>query len=589
MTSVTKSLGNLIWPTPRDNSPHRPHNYIHPIMQRNPASYVESKTVLDWAAAGASLASAASQFFELSVKLGSQCTAVDRKLSDLVTLIDESLYLLQAILDNQLTGACLALSSARNRLAYSILHLPHEIISNIFSAFVYDPRDSLQPSVIKMDDRVELIYRHLHTLLGVCTAWRKIGLSCRALWSVIPFVDPFDGRQRILVTELSLQRAGIRGLHLAASLLGFPFPRLQILKGHMHRFSTINVWSNSDSYGINEILEMLLENGDSNVSKLSLRQGHPSDSVHEGESLSDRFDVRLSGLLKSLSVLRVDNLIFDWEKTAFSNHLVELWISNVVLHGPSEIHLLLKSLSSAPELCDLKLISVQGVLDDGAGPIDKISFPKLKSLHLESLPFNFLEMILHVIVPGSHHLTLNPCDEINYNYPPDNVIEVEVICQLLRGIKVHKLILSMEEEGFWGTARGLRKMLKSVPTLKSLALNFYDIDRDMMMALTPKTQSGRPTQYGNFPKLELLEIYCATFPMQLGDIKLGFKALLKLHNLQKMVLGGSLQGSDDQEGHLLDESYEFVTWLRSNISEFHLCLDPEYVPELLVLWELWDV
>ncbi|CUA74760.1 hypothetical protein RSOLAG22IIIB_05700 [Rhizoctonia solani] len=519
-------------------------------MQRNPASYVESKTVLDWTAAGASLASAALQFFELSVKLGSQCTTVDRKSSSLVTLIDESLHLLQAILDNQLTGARLALSSARNRLAYSILHLPHEIISNIFSAFVYDPRDSFQPSVIKMDDRVELIYRRLHTLLGVCTAWRKIGLSCRALWSVIPFVDSFDGRQRILATELSLQRAGIKGLHLAASLSGSPFPRLQILKGHMHRFSTINVWSNSDSYGINEILEMLLENGDSNVSKLSLRQGHPSDSVHEGESLSD---------------------------------------SNVVLHGPSEIHLLLKSLSSAPELCDLKLISVQGVLDDGAGPIDKISFPKLKSLHLESLPFNFLEMILHVIVPGSHHLTLNPCDEINYNYPPGNVIEVEVICQLLRGIKVHKLILSVEEEGFWGTARGLRKMLKSVPTLKALALNFYDIDRDMMMALTPKTQSGRPTRYGNFPKLESLEIYGATFPMQLGDIKLGFKALLKLHNLQKMVLGGSLQGSDDQEGHLLDESYEFVTWLRSNISEFHLCLDPEYVPELLVLWELWDV
>ncbi|CAE6510812.1 unnamed protein product [Rhizoctonia solani] len=551
----------------------------------------ESTLIEDWEAAGASLANAASRFFDLSVLLDSHITSVDRKSSNLVTRIDSSLSFLKTTLNRQVTGTHLALANARKKLTCSVLQLPDTVLSDIFLAFVYDPHVDSGTSVMNMNNHVELIYRRLHTLLGVCRTWRNIGISYGALWAVVPVIDPFDGYQRILSTELSLQRAAAKSLHFAASISCSCLTRYRALKGHMHRFNTINIWSRSDSMkGITELLRMSLTNRAPNLSKLSIRNGsHPDpDNDFFQRSLNDWLGTQLPVLLNPLSVIRLDNIGLDWARARFSRNLVELWISNITLADRSQVILFLDSLCSAPALRDLKLVDVEAILEDEDGSIsgdeslNEVSFPKLQSLHLESLPFDFLKFLFETIAPGSYCLTLKPGDEIRYDYPSDEEIDDEDIFELLKSTTIHRLILSGSEEGFWDTADGLRSILESVVTVKSLTLNHYNIDHSILKALkAPKSRSGK------FPNLDTLEIYGAVFTFELDDLKPEFKRVLQSHPLQRMVLGGYCRppSADD---YSLDEDQELVAWFENRVPNFHLCSDPDYLPER-PNWQLWDV
>ncbi|KAG8738978.1 hypothetical protein FRC11_001015, partial [Ceratobasidium sp. 423] len=223
---------------------------------------------------------------------------------------------------------------------------------------------------------------------------------------------------------------------------------------------------------------------------------------------------------------------------------------NIVLDALSEVALLLGLFSSACELRDLKIISIQAILEeDEAISPDTVPLLKLESLHLERLHFNFLELLLTSIAPGLYHLTLNPGEEICSNYPSnDDIISSEDICTLLEGMMVHKLILSVDELGFWETAKGLWSTLKSIPGVKTLVLNFYDLDQDILKALKlPKPQSGASTHNKKFPKLDALEIYGAMFHTQLSNLNAGFKGLLAYHPIRRMVIGGNVQVEDSGE------------------------------------------
>ncbi|KAH7332717.1 hypothetical protein B0J17DRAFT_709718 [Rhizoctonia solani] len=511
----------------------------------------------DWEEAGASLASAISRFFDLSTLLESQCIMAETTHNDLVARIDSSLDLFQTKLDGQLTQARWALAKTRNRLsrACSILRLPEEILADIFIKFVYDPYEENQYSTSRpMNLHVQLIYRRVHTLLGVCAIWRNIAISCGSLWSVVPIVDPGVGRPRILSTDLSLERASNRGLHLAIFNPHQSYPRIKTLASRLSQFESINISSDSTiAFEIDEIIRLMMKDkGPKSLSKLSLKHSSVNSLPDEATfNPFTRLEPEFLDLIKSLSVLRLGNITVDWTGISFSSRLTELWISGVVL---DEIALVgcLSALATAPELQHLQIINTQAMLDDDPGMISSsVSFPKLKTLYFESLPFNFLKLLIGFIAPGSYQLTLNPCDDIHSNYPSDEWVEEADICALFRRRPVHKLILAVEEQGFWELGKGLRSVLRTVPQVNILVLNYYDISRDILKSLVPRSKPGLPgSTHPNdtsYPKLQVLEIHGATFRSQLRELRPDFWKILSHHPIQRIVLGGMVQATPEIE------------------------------------------
>ncbi|CEL62409.1 hypothetical protein RSOLAG1IB_10450 [Rhizoctonia solani AG-1 IB] len=100
----------------------------------------------------------------------------------------------------------------RKAQSRSINTLPYEILFDIFIDYVYRPSDTRVMDV--MVHRTMYIYQRVHTLLAVCTTWRRTATACTDLWTVVPFIDGDNGLRYPLAAPLSLERAGRKGLHL---------------------------------------------------------------------------------------------------------------------------------------------------------------------------------------------------------------------------------------------------------------------------------------------------------------------------------------------------------------------------------------
>ncbi|KAG8751778.1 hypothetical protein FRC11_009020 [Ceratobasidium sp. 423] len=138
----------------------------------------------------------------------------------------------------------------------------------------------------------------------------------------------------------------------------------------------------------------------------------------------------------------------------------------------------------------------------------------------------------------------------------------------------------------------MQSLLGSLPALKSLVLNFYEIDQTLLKSLVspPKLSSPKPTLLSRFPKLDVLEIYAATFRSELSNLKAEFNGILDNHSIRRMVLGGKIKLPANRKGATpLDEGDEVVRWLRTRISQFYIAHDPDDAPEDQAKWELWDV
>ncbi|KDN34397.1 hypothetical protein RSAG8_12514, partial [Rhizoctonia solani AG-8 WAC10335] len=423
-----------------------------------------------------------------------------------------------------------------------IMALPEEILSKIFTHVVYDTRDSYVMDVLV--HRIESIYQRLHALLAVCTAWRRVGLACPTLWTVVPFADHQKGHQRPLSAPLSLERAGSKGLHLAMSAWHFSPRRFKALTGHWHRFSVINVWSNTeDEEDIHHVLSALLKHSPPvSISTLSLRRepaladffGRPYHLAHHEPSISR--------LISSLSVLRTNNINIEWPRITFTHRLINLELSNMKLYDNLAITAFFAALSSAKELKELKLVSfVIGLDQPGVTkPSGAVSLPKLQLLHLEHLYFNIIQFVLSAIAPGSYSLTLNPLEETFLDYisgrEGDRVSE-DRICTYLSGIKVHKLILWGQRRFFWSNKAGLARLLGSTPSVKTLVMNYYPTNLETLAAL--KRPSGPNSQKeNNFPILTRLEMHGAYVEIPLARLKTVLNDALESHQIQRMVFGG---------------------------------------------------
>ncbi|EUC60899.1 hypothetical protein RSOL_374740, partial [Rhizoctonia solani AG-3 Rhs1AP] len=562
--------------------------------------------IQQWQESHTLLTTAVSRFCDSSTLLEQQCTSQSGNSGDLISRIDSSLDYLQSTLHQQLTLARVSLAQTRNRLARSAVSLPQEILCEIFRHVVYDPTDEDDPSavMISMERRVEKIYRRLYSLLGVCTAWWRTGLDCKALWSVIPV----NLGRRPQSTTLALQRTGSNGLVLALSLPLDTGRIFDALATHLSRFSVINISSNFlPDYTFITLLKMILRNGTSEcISSISIKYCRKEEEIiHWGKHATKPFDTFLAALepqfyqlVGSLSVLRLGALALNWGRTTFSDRLVVLQLSGISLGRQPGIDAFIAALSSAYELRDLKLISIQGVPNITTHiPVGDVSIlPHLESLYIEDLCLSMFSIFMTFITPGSYHLTLNLYPSLSTSYftvdgTPDiraTFASYAQVCAILRLIKIDKLIICMDESNPWSSATGLRALLKSVPKAQTIVMNSYHLDMDILRAFRqpPRPPSWESTRDDLFPKLEVIEFHCSTIESPLGDLKKDIKYLLASHPVRRMVLGVHYHVENEAP---LDEDNETIVWLKATVPEFYLFPEQHDPPEKTIVWQLWDV
>ncbi|KAG8701546.1 hypothetical protein FRC11_012074, partial [Ceratobasidium sp. 423] len=439
-----------------------------------------------------------------------------------------------------------------------------EILSEIFMHAVYGYNDVLEHRP-RMEIRVREIYRWLHNLLGVCSTWRNVAMNRQAFWSIIPVVDPEDGfgGARCYSTKVSLQRAGDQGLHLAISGrergVDFLNQRLGALKGNFHRFRTINISLESLRDVFSVLTNLLEESTPEKISHLSLSRWHQFGTSNP-HSPQDYFNgaschvlPQFNRLIASLSALRISNVPLHWGYIPFSNRLVELWVHNIRLSGVSEFNSFMNALSSASQLRCLILCGLKAFLNQGTRASRQISLPKLQSLYLESLHLNILVLILSLLSPGSYHSTLCIWEGTFRNLIGVSETEdvgLENVCNALEPFPIHKLILGAIET----TGTRLHRLLASMHALKTLILNFFQLNEELLQALCPPRVPNT-----NFPKLHTIEFRAATL---LNDGE-GFKAIVASHPIRSLVLGGDI--ARESEWHrVLSGDEEIVKWLKTN-------------------------
>ncbi|CUA78487.1 Chaoptin [Rhizoctonia solani] len=542
-----------------------------------------------------SLANAASRLWDLSIAIEAHHTPTNTLYPGLYDCLNSSLRLLDHTLNEKLLPARLALAKAHSQSIGSIMSLPDEILSSIFVSAVYDPNDKKYPfPATDMHTHLCQIYRRVHSLLEVCTRWRNVGIACSRLWKIIPLSIAPDGSRRLLSTELSLQRARGDNLHLVA-ISPCPLPYFsEKLAGHWHRLSNLNIWSDHSSPTvIRDILNLLIQHGaPRSISKLSLiwspwpwesSDPQSQSSLHAQLAQSEP---QFSQLLHSLAVLRICKVRMNWARVNFSECLVELWISNIKLHGSSTITGFLDMLSSAHGVRDLAILSMDMTLQEGEiFPSRMVSLSQLESLHLDSLSLNCLRVLLSAILPGAYYTTLGLREDTTYhNSTYDEFVQQDFA--LLKARKIDRLIVSPTGSAPWDSTPGLRLLLESVPKATSLAIGFYRFHANLIKALTP-TEPGNDAVSSNetFPRLQTLEFFAFESRSPLSHLLEEFKTLVRGHAIRRLIIECNVSSAQDAD----DEEDELVHWLKVNIPEFYTCSCSYENPVGISEWRLWDV
>ncbi|CAE6388787.1 unnamed protein product [Rhizoctonia solani] len=560
---------------------------MHPALEQPD---IEPNIIQQWTEASTLLATAISRFCDLSTLLETQCTFRNEGSSDMIDRLDLSLNYLQSSVDRRLTQARVSLAKTRNRLTRNVFTIPQEVLCEIFQHAIYSPNRGNEPStnVMDMSYRVGIIYRRLYSLLSVCKAWWQVGITCRNLWSVTPIFPPEIGCLPSQ-PDLSLQRGPSKGLNLAASLTRGSLHRLSDLGPHRSRFSTINISYNPDSgRALSELLGIFLRgNTLPSISRLSLY-----------DTLEEDLDKHLIGfrpqfqqLLGSLSTLRLSGFTLDWRRVTFSNRLVALQLSRISLGEQSRIEIFISALATANTLRDLKLISIRGVPDEAWHTIIPSSetpiLPHLECLYIGDVCINIFNLFIKAIASGSYRLTLNITPAFITRYylsnnstssPKFANVDCDEFCASLHLAKINKLVIGMDKR-MWSTPTGFRALLKSLPELKTIVLNYCSIESDILKAFRqPPRPSGCKV---SFPRLEVIEFHRSAFGSPLGQLKKEFKDVLASHPVQRMILGMHFEE--------VQEDDPMIRWLKTTVPEFRLFPMEDVASELCSTWELWDV
>ncbi|CAE6507451.1 unnamed protein product [Rhizoctonia solani] len=512
--------------------------------------------------------------------------------------IESTLIPLQCDTTQQLARITSTLIRTRNRLASPIFRLPDDVLLEIFLHVVYAPENQ----TLSVEEYIWMMHSSRYNLMAVCSDWRNFAYNQGVFWEVIPASDAWIEHE---VTERSIQRAGNRSLRLVMMPNSSISRLIKIVKEHISRFCSLNV----QSYCLNDIHDLIrqLSRDDSRISELSIHYGNlsyrPPDELESAfliypESLDQAPFTRL---IQPLSVLRLSNCLVQWANTSFSDRLVELFIRGVKLpNSGSAMASFLSAIASANELRNLKVIDLKACYNpaETAGLMARpnIVFPKLQTLVLQNLLFNVLELLLLVIAPGSHHLTLNITNQVVQTlhlfdptgFDSYEAVEPDRLIALLSRFNIDRLsLLGWPYEPNWLTGLEVRRLLDLLPGhgSKEMELDGWRIDQDFCRELSTTATSTSENERGNLvvPRLESLEFR----RVSLSDEE-GFKRLLGSIPVRKLAFEDSALLIGEGDWKSLEGDEDIIKWLTYNVPG--LCFIPAtHMPTLNRTdgWPLW--
>ncbi|KEP49733.1 hypothetical protein V565_094150 [Rhizoctonia solani 123E] len=554
-------------------------------------------TVRQWEEAGTALASALSKYLDLCALLGPNLQKDEIPAKAMAMQIDSALETFHTKLEQRVAESRSVLARTRNQLLPPVSCLSNEILSEIFTYVVFDPVDPSNP--VSMNKSLVDIYQSLHSLLGVCSTWRDVVLARGSFWSIIPIVEPrspgvsFHNGYKPRSTGISLGRSGSTNLHLAGIISAYNYGAELI--EHIPRFGSINIISSSTS-AISHLLSLFLGSGiPLKVSSLSLcleSNVPPSQIPPQRTSLSScqRFQQKdLEDLVESLSVIRLSDVLFDWDRVKLSHRLVELELRNLNLGSDSNFISLLISLSSATELLTLKLIGVTTYPDPVTPQITTtkpiISLPKLQTMVARNLQFNALDLLLSSITSRSHQLTLH-LTRRSVEIPLDNLQTEEVTTQhlvdLFRQVTVNTLLLeNFEGEGYWLSAADICELLWAMPNLETLRMHIWKFTTEFCEMIQ---RPNIPSECPQIKNMYLSQARIRDDKAFMNMVASYFKSLERMELAGSVIKGSQSAGFSDY----LQGQEPIVAWLLENVPNFVLKTNQEVPPEFRApVWQLW--
>ncbi|EUC60834.1 F-box-like protein [Rhizoctonia solani AG-3 Rhs1AP] len=325
--------------------------------------------IREWEIAGLSLSGALENYLDLSTNLGTKALRENIHPKHTIARIDSALQSLHTVLTQQLTIVHSTLARTRNQLASVVYYLPHEILSEIFMRAVYvcSPIGHDTSNTMSMKATLLDMFRNLCSLQSVCHLWRDIILSRGVFWHFVPaYCTDIPGLRCTEATDLALKRSN-GDLHLAAVVKSHLPGEIRTLKT-FSRFRKVNISAKTRA-PISDLIRRVIEPGPPLIlSELSLyeKADYHDPFRHNNVQVFSHTDACWNSfcqLISSLSILRVRGAHFAWNRMIFSHRLVELHIQDVKL-GPDEAFVrFLKKLSLAPNLRDLKFVSIWSSFD----------------------------------------------------------------------------------------------------------------------------------------------------------------------------------------------------------------------------------
>ncbi|CAE7073224.1 unnamed protein product [Rhizoctonia solani] len=260
--------------------------------------------------------------------------------SELLSRIEQRIAIFPTIISGPLASVQASIKRIRNSLASPVHRLPNEILARIFYISMYSV-DVTDPLQVSRKHSATFIYRRLHVLAGVCSAWRRIGLQ-GYFWSLIPIVakpnHEYGDEYTVAAARLSLQRAANLPLHLVTCIdscaTSAEIARnfiLETVSLHGPQLSTVDVSDSSTGFFVSFLNVLLgsIASKQSTIHQLSLRCFQsfgltPSLINDTGSPLPPAFH----HLMNSLERLRIFRLRLPFRDISFGK-LVEIRLQDI--------------------------------------------------------------------------------------------------------------------------------------------------------------------------------------------------------------------------------------------------------------------
>ncbi|KAG9125560.1 hypothetical protein FRC07_007100 [Ceratobasidium sp. 392] len=361
----------------------------------------------------------------------------------------------------------------------------------------------------------------LHNFAGVCKHWRQIASNMTAHVDVGPAVPSS-------LTKIQLERTGDHSIYVhvrePATVDGSATTEqistvVELLATHIHRIRVLEIESYSFSRKLaGSVLNLWLENGSQLLPK-TLMVSRPKAGAMLSPTESKRTLLSRSEyaqvMLKSLTRLHLQNVMFDWDSSAYHG-LVELRLHSSCSRTSASISQLVGILSASPALIILELsyLDITSSPDWSSAPIN-LSY--LRVFTLFEINWEGLRLLLPLI-----SLPISPI-EIGIGPTPFDMISNELEAFLIRA--PHLIALKLKQHELYTFLNWL-PLLRALPRLDALLLSDFCIDE-----LTAEVITAAQDPPNSMPRLRM--IMCSECMVSLE----GLKAVVTGRGVESVYLG----------------------------------------------------